>query len=175
MLKTLCHRDVLKSVYYALISSKIEYGMEIWGGAYYTTLKPIITLQKCFIRLVSNKTRLQHTEPLFKDLNILPFRNLYIFKVLNIFFCKSGEDRQNFGLRGRARTLRRCADVSVPKPNLTAYKHFFSFLAPKFFNNLPEEIKLCNNKKTYSKLVKNILLSNPSSIADRFYLTVVYT
>lgn len=169
MLKTVCKKDLLKTVYYALISSKIEYGLEIWGGTYITTLKPIIILQKCFIRLVSNKAKLEHTEPLFKDLNILPFRNLYIFKVLKIFYDKSGDDRHDIGLRSQ--TLRRCANVFVPKPNSTAFKNFFLYLAPKFFNKMPDSIKTCENKRKFCKMLKNYLIDNNNT--ESFYNTLV--
>ncbi len=157
MLKAFCKKDVLKTVYYAIISSKIEYGIEIWGGTYVTTLKPIVTLQKCFVRLVSNKRKFEHTEPLFQNLQILPFKNLYIFKVLKVFFEKSGENRQFLGIRSQ--TLRRCTNVYVPKPNLTTFKNFYSFLAPSFFNRIPDEIRTCSNKNTFCRMLKTFLLN----------------
>ena len=106
-----------------LCISKLQirvYVIEIWGGAYFTTVKPIVVLQKYFIRIISNKNRFEHTAQLFKDLKILPFRNLFIFKVLKVFFEKSGEDR--YSLRIRSKSLRNSRNVLVPKPNLTAFK-----------------------------------------------------
>ncbi len=133
VMKTICYSDLLKIIYYALISSKLEYGLCIWGGTYITSLKPLIILQKCFIRLVLNRHRLEHTQHLFKLTKILPLRSLYIFKVLREFYVRSGNNIQINIDRSRTR---RILDVSVPKPNLTLYKKFYVYLAPKLYNSL---------------------------------------
>lgn len=153
MLRSVCRKEVLTYVYYALISSKIEYAIEIWGGAYFTNIKPIVLLQKYFIRIISNKNRFEHTLQLFKDLKILPIRNLFVYKVLKNFYDRSGEDR----LTSRPQSSRRCFDVSIPKPNSTAFKKSYSYLAPKLFNVMPNEIKSCGNKKKFCKLVRSHL------------------
>lgn len=155
MLRSVCKRELLKSIYYALISSKMEYGIEIYGGAYLTTIKPIITLQKCFIRIITNRPKRYHTENLFKELKVLPFRNLYIYKVLKVFFNRSGESRQSLGTR--TLSLRRHLDVPIPKPKSTAFKKCFLYLAPKLYNAMPENIKQCHNERTFSYLLKNHL------------------
>lgn len=160
MLKTVCKMEVLRSVYFALISSKLEYAIEIWGGTYFSTIKSIVILQKYFVRIISNKRKFDHTAQLFKDLKILPFRNLFIFKVLKLFYDRSGEDRYSLSLRSKS--LRHCYNVSVPKPKLTVFKKFYTYLAPKCFNLMPIEIKTCLEKKKFCKLVKNYLLEHES-------------
>lgn len=57
MLMSVCKNEILRMVYFALISYKIEDGIKIWGGTYITNIKPIITLQKYFIRIISNSSK----------------------------------------------------------------------------------------------------------------------
>lgn len=167
MLRPVCYTQLLRSIYFSFINSKIEYGIEIWGGAYFTTLKPIVTLQKAFIRIILNKIKTEHSSPLFQSLNILPIRNLYIFKVLKIFFNRCGTNRGN----QKYITLRRKWNVYVPKPKLTVFKKFFLYLAPHFYNLLPEYIKECSNKNKFIKLTRDYLIKEID--IDRFFTTLV--
>lgn len=54
MLKSVCNMEILRRIYYALINSKLKYGLSICGCTYHTTLEPLITLQKGFIRIILN-------------------------------------------------------------------------------------------------------------------------
>ena len=53
-------------VYPYLIYSKI-----IWGKTYKTRIYKIIITQKKIVQLMTYKSHLEHTEPIFKDLDIL--------------------------------------------------------------------------------------------------------
>lgn len=151
--RTICYPKLLRSIYFALINSKTEYGLELWGGTYVTTLKPLINLQKHFIRIIKFKNRFEHSAPLFVTLNILPIKNLYIFKVLKAFYDRSSNTYQ---INSHYSTRR--VNIYIPKPNLTVFKKFYLFLAPKFFNMLPEYLKKCENRAKYLKLLRNFLL-----------------
>lgn len=65
--------SLLKMLYFALVQSVLLYGIPAWGGSYPTTLLPIVTTQKQLIRIIAKKGFFEHTEPLFKHLNILKF------------------------------------------------------------------------------------------------------
>ncbi len=52
------------------------YGNLIWGNTYKSRLQKLLNIQKKIIRLMSFKSYLEHTEPLFKELSILD-----IFKI----------------------------------------------------------------------------------------------
>lgn len=167
LLRTVCYPELMRSLYFALINSKIGYGLEIWGGSYFTTLYPLIVLQKAFVRILSFKSRLEHANELFITLNILPIRNLYIYKTLKIFFDRSGDKK----LCDFRRVARNRLNVIVPKPNFTFFRKFYLFLAPTFFNLLPNEIKQCQSKNTFLKLVRSHLLNDED--VDRYFNVVV--
>lgn len=168
MLRIVCNKQLMRSIYFAFINSKIEYGIEVWGGAYYTTVKPVAILQKAFIRIMLGRNKTDSTSPLFKELKILPIRNLYIFKVLQIFFKTCGTNR----LKGlKYITLRNKSNVLVPKPKLTIFKKFYLYLAPTFFNLLPEQLKECSDSKVFKKILRNYILLEDD--IGRFFNTVI--
>lgn len=158
MLKSMCNPELLKMLYYAFINSRLEYGISIWGGTYITTIKTLTTLQKRFIRLILKKTKLEHTKPLFKQSCILPIKNLYIYKVLKLFFNKSSKERDK--VKPQTMSLRAKLNVPIPRPNFTFYQKYFSYIAPKFFNALPNHLKEINVKKHFLKQMKDFLLQN---------------
>lgn len=66
------NRPALRTIYMALVHSTLLYGIEIWGQANTTTMKPLLTAQKKLIRMISFSPYLSHTEPLFRQLRIRP-------------------------------------------------------------------------------------------------------
>ena len=62
-----------KTLYYSLFDSHLNFGNLLWGCAKAKNLKKIESLQKRCIRNVSLKSYKSHSEPLFKDLDILKF------------------------------------------------------------------------------------------------------
>jgi hypothetical protein len=89
-IKYLCDFNVMKELYSSFVHSKIEYGITCWGSSYYANQVQIIKLQKAFMRLITGSGFDDHTFPLFYNLQILPVRFLYAFKVLSLFFHISG-------------------------------------------------------------------------------------
>ena len=67
---------ILLQLYYTLIYPYLTYAVTTWGNTYATTLKPLITLQKKAIRLISLSEFRAHTCPLFAHLKILKFSDL---------------------------------------------------------------------------------------------------
>ena len=73
-------------LYCSLLLSYTNYCSEIWGNTYATNVECIPVLQKRVVRLVCGARRLDHTNPLFKQLGILKFVDLVKFKTSIIMF-----------------------------------------------------------------------------------------
>ena len=69
-----------------LIFAIINYCSEIWGNIYATNVECITVIQKRVVRLVCGARRLDHTNPLFKQLGILKFMDLVKLKTSIIMF-----------------------------------------------------------------------------------------
>ena len=73
-------------LYCSLFLPYINYCSEIWGNTYATNVECITVLQKRVVLLVCGARRLDHTNPLFKELGILKFVDLVKFKTSIIMF-----------------------------------------------------------------------------------------
>ena len=68
----------LKIVYDSLIMSRVQYGLEIWGGCDNSKgKKRLLGIQKKAIRNLTKSHYLSHTEPRMKSLGILKFNDQY--------------------------------------------------------------------------------------------------
>ena len=70
------NRKILHQFYYSIIYPFLTYGLSIRGNTYSSTLKPLITLQKRAIRTITFSKPDEHSEHLFKELEILKLTDL---------------------------------------------------------------------------------------------------
>ena len=79
-------QSTLLTLYNSFILPYLTYCIEIWGMTFKSHLDPLIKIQKRALRLITNSHRLAHTEPLFKELNILTLQKSYVFSVQLLMF-----------------------------------------------------------------------------------------
>ena len=84
-------KKTLTNLYHTFIFPYLIYCVEVWGSACKTNLTPITLLQKKIVRILSFSDRLEHTEPLFIRLDILPFNKL-IHHRIGLFMYKVYKD-----------------------------------------------------------------------------------
>ena len=67
-------QQALKTLYYSLVYSYIQYCVSVWGSTYPTNLNRLVVLQKNVVRIIARKPHDDaHTDPIFKNLEILKF------------------------------------------------------------------------------------------------------
>ena len=76
--------SVLREVYYALFSSHMRYGCQVWGQKNTYITNRIFLLQKCAIRVITSSLPLTPSKQLFGNLKILTVFDLV--KLLNVLF-----------------------------------------------------------------------------------------
>ena len=64
------NEKLLVSLYYSLIYPYLTYGIVAWGHTYASTLNPIFLLKK-IVRIITFYSYLEHSNPLFKRLNLI--------------------------------------------------------------------------------------------------------
>ena len=79
-------KEILLSLYYALIHSFITYGLIAWGNTDESTIKPIFILQKKAVRTITMSSFDQHSSPLFKSLEIIKSFDLVTFLIAIFMF-----------------------------------------------------------------------------------------
>ena len=80
-------KKTLVTLYYSLIYPYVTYCHLVWGKASLTNLNKLVLLQKKMVRIISFADFREHTLPLFRNLQILPIEDLYVFFV-SVFIYK---------------------------------------------------------------------------------------
>lgn len=166
-LREVCPSEILNNIYYALVFSKLQYGISCWGGTYSSVLKPIEVLQKHIIRIISFKSPRVASLPLFQQRGILPLRYIYVFKVMKLFFVRSGHKsirRTDYNLRNN-----RCI---VPLPVREQFRRYHLFVAPNIFNKLPLTIKIECNTNKFLYLLKKWLLNQEVNAVENLFAPI---
>lgn len=157
---------VLVLIYNTLILPHLSYCIEIWGNTYPTILKMIVNLQKKMVRLMTFSDYQAHSEPLFKQLNILNIHKLCkLHSCLFIYDLRSGQyardleyfiDRPCHNIKTRSVQY---GNLSIPPCRLTVTQHNFKFACVKHWNSLPEPIKAITSRNKFKKCLKTHLFS----------------
>ena len=73
---------ILRTLYFSMVQSRLTYSILGWGFEY----RRFVKLQKRFLRIISLSTYNAHTEPLFKNLEILTIKNLFDINYLKFVY-----------------------------------------------------------------------------------------
>ena len=80
------NRETLVSLYYTFIYPYLTYCNSVWGYSFLYNLNRLHLLQKKAVRIISQVNWKTHTEPLFKDLEILPIKDINIYIIAQFMF-----------------------------------------------------------------------------------------
>ena len=72
-----CTSSVLRSLYFSLFNSHLSYGLSVWGNCNNIYSNKLLIAQKKIIRAISFTDFSASSGPLFKELNILKFQDIY--------------------------------------------------------------------------------------------------
>ena len=76
----------LKNIYYATFSSNLFYGSQVWTQSSQAVMNKISLLQRKAVRILTFSNFRDHTEPLFKELEILKVRdNIFLQNCLFVY------------------------------------------------------------------------------------------
>ena len=74
----------LKSLYFALIQSRLQCCIAAWGNSNH--VQTLLLIRKRAIRIINNKNYRHHTDPLFKANKILKITDLYKYHVSSFMY-----------------------------------------------------------------------------------------
>ncbi len=89
-LKDICNQKLLRSLYFSLVHSRLEYGIFCWGGTFEVHLNSIFVQQKKFLKIITKTGRREPSYPLFLEQRILPLKYTFVLKVLKLYYILSG-------------------------------------------------------------------------------------
>jgi len=80
---------VLCSLYFSLFNSHLTYGLPVWGGCDAKFSNKLLLLQKKIVRAISFADFTAPTKPIFKELKILRFQDLYKCQLASLMNASS--------------------------------------------------------------------------------------
>ena len=133
------NQDALLTMYYSFIYPYIQRGAGIWANTCKRYMLDILLKQKQAVRIIAGARYLDHTVPLFKELNILPIDLLYKQQLLilmyNTFHKKCPEHiAYFFKLKGEVQInirTRQANDYHIPNAKLKIHSDSPIIQAPK--------------------------------------------
>lgn len=153
-LRDILNKKIMILVYKALAESLFRYGILVWGGLYSNALKKLNVIQNYILRIIFNKKRLYPSRLLYSK-DISNIRSLYFLSVCTYTFKKDhlkNYSTNRYNTRGVEKGLLR-----IPSSNKNINQRFVTYLAPKFYNLLPIEIRQTNNSRNFNILCKQYI------------------
>ena len=80
-IKPFVNQSILKTLYFSLIYSHLQYGITAWGNCTKTNLKKLSTLKNKAITLISNAPFATRTTYLYYNLELLKLEDIYKLEV----------------------------------------------------------------------------------------------
>lgn len=154
-LRKMCERDICIQVFHALVHSRLTYGCIAWAGTYNERLKPLITTEKHFVRIIYKVRKTEHSFPLYKKMDLLPLKSFYIFKVLKLYYLRSG-NTQTCETENRTRQEIR---INIPRPYTEFFKKTFLYIGPQWYNKLPNIITSSAKSTIFDPSCKKFLMA----------------
>ena len=78
-------KSSLKTLYYGLVYPYLQYCNVVWASTYQSNLNRIVILQKRIVRIISKVKFDSHTDPLYKELNILKFHDICNYRWVSFY------------------------------------------------------------------------------------------
>ena len=148
-IKELVPVSISKILYFSLIYPYFNYCIEIWGSTARCPIGKLVLLQKRAVRIVKDVHYLHHTDELFNEMNLLRLNDIYRFNI-GLYMYKSLEcvdydvdlcNYVNGNWNRHAYPIRNADAITLPRYRCESSKCDITYVASKFWNDLPIEIK----------------------------------
>ena len=161
MLREILNKNLLVTIYKALVESVIRYGIVVWGGLYKTSLYPLNIVQNSILKIIYKKTRLYHTSLLYSE-SVLDARCLYILCVSK--FMARVNDKKYISHKYQTRQ-KNLENLMLPVSMNTMNLKSIAYMGPKIFNCIPTNIRKLNFRcKNFNKKCAEYIFRNYDSV-----------
>ena len=167
--KNFLPKKALTTLYHSLIHSHLTYCTSIYSCTSKSNINKIFKIQKKAIRIISKNDYGASTEPIFKELNLLPLDKIILKSNLSMFHSIHHQYAppalHNLWPKNAARNLehelRNANCYYMPKINYSITNRFPFYNLPKIWNNYQGSSKLHSNRTTFSISLLNELKNDP--------------
>lgn len=157
-LKNFLSQSELKILYYSLVQSHLSYGILGWGGVTDNYLNHLNTIQKWVLKIIYNKNLTYPTSNLYNECGVLDLRQLF-FLYISIYTHKNKNSITNIEHKYNTRYKQNSCFES--RSEKTIGQRNYTYLSPRVYNKLPNDIKIIKKIHVFKKKVKLWLLETP--------------
>jgi hypothetical protein len=146
----------LKTLYFSWYEATLRYGMIHWGGTYPTILEPILISQRMTLRTLCGVRRYDSAQPLFKQLNILKFSELYLLSIFQYFKSYF----HFFQIKVSNRFTRSVNSIQLSVPNIfkQTSRNQFHYKSITIFNKFSKLLDFNKSNGVFKLTVKQLIL-----------------
>ena len=140
--------------YFGFIYPFLIYNVTVWGGTYNCYLSNLIVQHKRIIRAIADAGFNAHTSPIFFNLKLLKFVDIYKYFVSIFMYANLSKFSIQHSLNTRQHNL-----ASSIFCRLTKTQQSIMFRGPQIWNELPLEIRDSPTLPVFKRVLKNYLIS----------------
>lgn len=160
-------KDTCHILIHAFVLSRLDNCNALLGGLPIKHLKKLQMIQNSAARLISRSKFRNHITPVLKELHWLPIKARIMYKIIQLTFkCRNNlapvyltelikEYHPHTNLRSAKQYL-----LTSQTYNMATYgSRAFSYLSPKYWNDLPYELRSVQNEAHFKKSLKTYLFN----------------
>lgn len=163
-LRSVLNPDILRTVYFSLVHSIVQYGILAWGGTHEGHIDCIAKAQKLILKIAFKKPWRYPSDQLFADANVPTLHSIYL---LNLFKY-AHKNRFSFHTINHEHNTRHreLSTIYPDRVHKSIYKHSPTYQSIKIFNKLPIHIQHINNIATFKTAVTRWLQEQTNEIIN---------
>ena len=153
---------ILRQLYFTTVQPYLTYGIILWGSTYQSYLKRTVILQKKAIICICIKLTIMSTrKPLFYASNVLNINFTYLLEVSKFMHDYTRRTRPTplLNFFSSNPTVHQHNTRQVLDPHFSIIYNYIAdkyiiHRGPRIWSNIPQVIKECVNKNSFTKLLK---------------------
>lgn len=154
-----------RSVYFALIGSRLRYGIAFWGATNNQLFNSLFVIQKRAVRYIYGVSSRTSCRPLFIGNKILTLTCLYILETACLIFT----NRDKYTIQSSGYMTRQHGDLRPPIPSSSLIKRSIIYQGVKIYNHLPNDLRSSATTRIFRNRLKRILISKAYYELHEFY------
>ena len=139
----------LRTVLCALVYSRLQYGIIVWGTAHKYLLQEINLRLNKLIRICTSNTKFCRISPLYKNLKLLKLTDLYNFELAKFFYLLVHDELPS-GIYENFTKIQQIHDHNTRRSKEIVY------FVPRFSKSLGQNHILHRGTKLWNELDKNL-------------------